>query len=72
MVLWLKDEGKRISKAFVILGVMSYLGVDATDALSLITEGGDDACIDAIHIGDVVNYEFMVTIFQGKYNYFCY
>lgn len=61
------DENKKISKAFVILGVASYMGIELSEAFSLVTEGGNDSGIDAIFIGDTVNFEFQVTIFQAKY-----
>jgi hypothetical protein len=58
---------RRLSKAFVILVVSAYLGIDLSEAESLLTEGGGDAGVDAIDIGDVIDDEFTVTIFQGKY-----
>ena len=63
------DEAKRkkLSKAFVCLAVSTYLSTEITEAERLLTEGGNDAGIDAIFIGDFNNYEFPVTIFQGKY-----
>jgi hypothetical protein len=36
-------------------------------ALDCLTEGGNDAGIDGLHIGDLQNNEFIVTLFQGKY-----
>ena len=61
------DEKKKLSKAFVCLSVASYLNIDLEEAFELITEGGNDAGVDAIYIGDVNGYDFSVTIFQGKY-----
>ena len=63
------DDAKRkkLSKAFVCLAVSTYLGIEITEAENLLTEGGNDAGIDAIFIGDFNDYEFPVTIFQGKY-----
>ena len=61
------DEKKKLSKAFVCLSVASYLNIELEEAFGLITEGGNDAGIDAIFIGDVNDYDFSVTIFQGKY-----
>jgi hypothetical protein len=37
------------------------------DAAELITEGGNDAGVDGLHVGEVEDGEFLVTIFQGKY-----
>ena len=64
-----RNEEKRLTKAFVLLGVASYLGIELSEALSLMTEGGGDAGVDAIFIGDIVDYDFPVTIFQGKYKF---
>ena len=62
------DENKKISKAFVCLSVASYLDIEIEEAFGLITEGGNDAGLDAIYIGDVIDYNFQVTVFQGKYH----
>lgn len=64
-----RDEKRRISKAFVLLGTASYLKVDISEAVFYLTEGSQDAGIDAIHISDTEDYEFTVTIFQGKYKF---
>jgi hypothetical protein len=61
------DESQKLSRAFVLLTVSTYLNIELTEAYSLMTDGGDDAGIDAIQVGDTVDVEFPVTIFQGKY-----
>ncbi|MCA0445329.1 MAG: AIPR family protein [Bacteroidetes bacterium] len=61
------DEQQKLSKAFVCLSVSSYLNVELSEAAGYLTEGGNDAGIDAIFIGDFNDFEFPVTIFQGKY-----
>lgn len=61
------DQNQKISRSFVLLTVSTYLNVELSEAYSLITDGGDDAGIDAIHIGDTNDLELPVTIFQGKY-----
>jgi hypothetical protein len=61
------DDNKKLSKAFVCLSVASYLDIELEEAFGLITEGGNDAGVDAIYIGDVNDYDFSVTLFQGKY-----
>jgi hypothetical protein len=61
------DDKKKLSKAFVCLSVASYLDIELEEAFGLITEGGNDAGVDAISIGDVNGYDFSVTLFQGKY-----
>ena len=62
-----KDEGKKKSAAFVLLCMATSLEIPLEDAVDLITEGGNDAGVDGIHIGEVEDGEFLVTIFQGKY-----
>ena len=61
------DERQKLSMAFVLLTVSTYLNVELSEAYSLYTDGGDDAGIDAIYIGDTNDLELPVTIFQGKY-----
>ncbi|MDR0414687.1 MAG: AIPR family protein [Prevotellaceae bacterium] len=61
------DDKKKLSKAFVCLSVASFLDIELEEAFGLITEGGNDAGVDAIYIGDVNDYDFSVTLFQGKY-----
>ena len=61
------DENQKLSNAFVLLTVSTYLNVELSEAFSLMTDGGDDAGIDAIYIGDTNDLELPVTIFQGKY-----
>ncbi|MDR1342425.1 MAG: AIPR family protein [Prevotellaceae bacterium] len=64
-----KDERKKLSKAFVCLSVASCLDIELEEAFGLITEGGNDAGVDAIYIGGVNGYDFSVTVFQGKYTF---
>ncbi len=61
------DETHARASAFVALCVRGLLDLDLEDALDCITDGGDDAGIDALHLGDVRDGEFVVTLFQGKY-----
>jgi hypothetical protein len=60
---------RRKSKAFVILSVSIYLSLELEEANQLITDGGNDAGIDAIYIGGLNDYEFPVTFFQSKYTF---
>ncbi len=62
-----KDDEIKLSKAFVLLSVASYLGIELSEALSLMTEGGNDSGVDSIFVGDTVNFDFQVIIFQAKY-----
>lgn len=61
------DENKKKSSAFVLLCMSTALGLNLEEAAELITEGGNDAGVDGIHISEVDDGEFTVTIFQGKY-----
>jgi hypothetical protein len=61
------DEDKLRSKAFVWLATSTVLDIPLEEARDLITDGGGDLAIDALHVGDIVDGEFVVTIFQGKY-----
>jgi hypothetical protein len=64
-----KDDKKRLSTAFVCLSVATYLDIELEDAFGLVTEGGNDAGVDAIYIGDTSDNDFPVVIFQGKYSF---
>ncbi|MBI4904789.1 MAG: AIPR family protein [Acidobacteria bacterium] len=61
------DEVKQRSTAFVFLVVKTVLDLSEEDALDCLTEGGNDFGVDAVHVGDVEDGEFTVTLFQGKY-----
>jgi hypothetical protein len=63
------DESTRRSAAFVLLCVKTMLGSTDEDALECLTEGGNDFGVDAIHVSDVIEDEFTVTLFQGKYKH---
>ena len=61
------DENRKRATAFVLLSVATCLDLSLEEAAELVTEGGQDAGVDALHISDVDDGEFLVTIFQGKY-----
>ncbi|NDY72881.1 abortive phage resistance protein [Desulfobacter hydrogenophilus] len=61
------DINKKKSAAFVLLCISTCLEMPLEDAAELITEGGNDAGVDGLHVGEVEDGEFLVTIFQGKY-----
>ena len=63
------DVTRQKSYAFVMLAATTLLDIELNDATELMTEGGGDAGVDAIHIGDIDDGEFVVTIFQGKYKH---
>lgn len=61
------DDDKLRSKAFVLLTTSVMLDISLMEALPLVTDGGHDLAIDALHVGDIVEGEFLVTLVQGKY-----
>lgn len=63
----LADPGRLKSLAFVYLCVKTLLDLDAEETFDCLTDGGGDFGVDAMHLSDEVNGEFVVTLFQGKY-----
>ncbi|BCD97103.1 AIPR family protein [Marinagarivorans cellulosilyticus] len=63
------DSQRKKSYAFVLYCVKTALGLGLSEAADLMTEGTKDTGVDAIHIGDVDDGEFEVTLFQGKYKH---
>ncbi|MCD2452773.1 AIPR family protein [Methylicorpusculum oleiharenae] len=61
------DLDKKKSAAFVLLCMSTTLDMDLDEAAELLTDGGQDAGVDGLHVGEVEDGEFRVTIFQGKY-----
>ena len=61
------DDNKKRSAAFVLLCMANCLDIPLEDSVELLTEGGNDAGVDGLHIDEVEDGEFLVTIFQGKY-----
>lgn len=61
------DDNKKRSAAFVLLCISNCLDIPLEDSVDLLTEGGNDAGVDGLHVGEVDDGEFLVTIFQGKY-----
>jgi hypothetical protein len=64
----LNDEKQR-SVAFVLLCIATMLDIPLEDASEIITEGGQDEGVDGLHLGEVEDGEFTVTIFQSKYKH---
>lgn len=62
------EETKKRSAAFVFIVMKTVLDLTDEEVIDCLTDGYDDFGIDAIHIGDVEDGEFTVTIAQGKYN----
>lgn len=61
------DINRKKSAALVLLCMSTCFDIPLEDAVDLLTDGGNDAGIDGIHVGEVEDGEFLVTIFQGKY-----
>ena len=61
------DDNKKRFAAFVLLCMASCLDISREDAVELLTDGGNDAGVDGLHIDEVDDGEFLVTVFQGKY-----
>jgi hypothetical protein len=61
------DADELRSRAFVWLATSIVLDVPLEEAWRLVTDGGGDLGIDAMHVGDVVDGEFVVTLVQGKH-----
>lgn len=66
--LRITQEERLRSLAFVYLCVRTMLDLDETEAFDCLTEGGGDFGVDAMHISEEIDGEFMVTLFQGKYH----
>ena len=62
-----RDENQRRSAAFVLLCMATALEEPLEDCFELLTEGGNDAGVDGLHMGDIEDGEIHVTLFQGKY-----
>ena len=63
------NEEKQRSVAFVLLCIATMLDLPLEDASELLTEGGQDEGVDGLHLGEVEDGEFTVTLFQGKYKH---
>lgn len=61
------DDNKKRFAAFVLLCISTALDIELSEAAELLTEGGNDAGVDGIYIGEMDDSEFEVIIFQGKY-----
>ncbi len=61
------DINQKKAAAFVLLCMSTSLEMPLEESAEHITEGGNDAGVDGIHIGEVEDGEFLVTIFQCKY-----
>jgi len=62
------NDDRRRSNAFCLLCVKTLLAMDDEEALQCLTDGGRDGGVDAISYNEVVEGEFVVTLFQAKYD----
>jgi AIPR protein len=63
-----RDASRKTSRAFLMLGIASYLDIDLNEAYNYVTDEGNDAGVDAVYIGDVTDTDFNVVLFQSKYH----
>ncbi len=61
------DDGRLKSLAFIYLCVNTLLDLDPEETFECLTDGGGDFGVDAIYIGEEMDGEFVVTLFQAKY-----
>jgi len=65
--LGIKDIVRLKSLAFLYLCVKTLLDMDRDETFDCLTEGGGDFGIDAMHMTEEMDGEFVVTLFQAKY-----
>lgn len=63
------DAARQKSLAFILLCVSTALDTSLSEAADLLTEGSNDLGVDALHLSEVDDGEFTVTLFQGKYTH---
>jgi hypothetical protein len=62
-----ENQKRKMSMAFVHLALKASLGIGDDDAHASLTDGYRDFGIDAIHIGNITDDAFEITLAQGKY-----
>ena len=62
-----RDENKNRATAFVLLCMKNLLDLDLEECPELLTDGGNDAGVDGLHVGELTDGDLPVTLFQGKY-----
>jgi hypothetical protein len=63
----LTEPARLKSLSFVYLCVKTLLDLEVEEAFDCVTDGGGDFGVDAMHMTEEVDGEFVVTLFQGKY-----
>jgi hypothetical protein len=66
--LHITKDDRLHSLSFVYLCVKTMLDIDPVETFDCLTEGGGDFGVDAMHISEDIDGEFIVTLFQGKYH----
>lgn len=66
--LKITEETRLKSLGFVYLCVKTMLDLTDDEAFECLTEGGGDFGVDAMHISEEHDGEFIVSLFQGKYS----
>jgi hypothetical protein len=61
------NNNKKKTLAFVILCIKTSLNLSIEEAEELVTSDGNEFGVDGLHVTEVENGEFTVTIFQSKY-----
>lgn len=61
------DLNQKKSAAFVVLCMATTLDIEISEAVEFLTDGGNDAGVDGLHLGEIEDGAFTVTLFQGKY-----
>lgn len=61
------DPARRASNAFCALCVATLLDLDLDEAVTSLTDSGEDGGIDAIHVSNLRDDQPSVTLFQAKY-----
>lgn len=62
-----KLEQRRLALAFVHFSLKVALGIPDEEAITCLTDGYRDFGIDAVHIGNISDTHFEITVAQGKY-----
>jgi hypothetical protein len=65
--LGVNESTHQKSLSFVYLCVKTMLDLEDEEAFDALTDGGNDFGVDAMHIGEELDGEFVVTLFQAKY-----
>lgn len=65
--LGIGDDERKVSAAFVLLAVKTFLDLSEEEAFETLVEGSADFGVDAIDLTPVHDGEFTVTLVQAKY-----